>query len=80
MHKNYIIILEKNLKEKIYDKIKEKNLDMNELQKEIEENKFYYKFNNDMQVLIDEFDIALPKVVTNYELDRDSKDYLKKFY
>ena len=33
-----------------------------------------------MQVLIDEFDIALPKVVTNYELDRDSKDYLKKFY
>ena len=74
------IFKEKNLKEKIYDKIKEKNLDMNELQKEIEENKFYYKFNNDMQVLIDEFDIALPKVVTNYELDRDSKDYLKKFY
>ena len=41
---------------------------------------FLYKFNNDLQVLIDEFDIRLPLSITNHEIDSESKDYVKKLF
>ena len=66
--------------ERLQEKITDKKLSIDVLDKEINDNKFYYKFNNDLQVLIDEFDIRLPLSITNHEIDSESKDYVKKLF
>ena len=67
-------------RERLQEKITDKKLSFDVLDKEINDNKFYYKFNNDLQVLIDEFDIRLPLSITNHEIDSESKDYVKKLF